>query len=200
MDCRRSFLSSHSKVKKFIVVAVFAVVALSSAHFASACGGWFGTPCDNASVKVTQNQKNLEQVVPAPKLDSSLERINIGKRLQLFSDENKISYIYLTSFGKVMAFYTVKGKVTSGSKRLTPQNVSVDDYGRIAQVDNDNLSSGGPSFNIEQPELDGTYGQSSPYIYFWTTNGVYVQWNGEYMLADQALKLTTQPELVRQVQ
>lgn len=165
---------------------------------ANACGGWFSTPCDNTSIKVGQQQERLQTAVPAPVLDTSLERINISKRLQMWSDENKISYIYLTSFGKVMAFYTVKGKVTSGGKRLTPQSVSVDGCGNVAVVDENNGNCSG-SYSIEQPELDGTYGSSNPYIYFWTTDGTYVQWSGEYMLADQPLQLTTQPELVRSI-
>lgn len=138
---------------------------------------------------VAENQQIMETAVGLPQLQSSLERANIKRRLELFSDESKVSYIYLISFGKVMTFYTVKGKITSGGKRLTATERLVDGGGSYEQ---NNLI-------VESPELDGTYGSSAPYIFFWTTDGVYVQWNGEYMLADQPLKLTTQPELVRQI-
>mgnify|MGYP001610449935 CR=1 FL=1 len=140
---------------------------------------------------VTQNQEVMERSVGLPQLNSSLERANIKRRLELFSDEAKISYIYLVSYGKVMAFHTVKGKITSGGKRLTSGDRQVDGGSNSYEANN---------LVMESPELDGTYGNSSPYIFFWTTEGTYVQWNGEYMLADQPLKLTQPPELIREVE
>lgn len=193
------------KLKGFTVIEILVVAAIigvlvaivvssiARPNKASACG-WFSS-CDSATNQkaaqtetVSQQLSRLTNAVPIPRLENSLERTNISNRLQLFSDPAKVSYIYLVSFGKVMAFYTVKGKITSGSKRLTPPDQLVDQA-----VVNDQLVT-------SAPELDGTYGPSAEYIYFWTTDGVYVQWNGEYMLAEQPLKLTTQPELVRTVQ
>lgn len=175
-------------------IAILILVSVFSAPAkAEACGFW--TPCaSDATAQKAQEQETvtgqisrLTSAVPIPKLNDSLERANISKRLTTFSDPNKLSYIYLVSFGKVMAFYTVKGKITSGSKRLTPSDQLVDN-----SYTND-------QYVVQAPELDGTYGNSADYIYFWTTDGVYVQWNGEYMMADQPLQLTTQPELVRSV-
>lgn len=186
-------------MKKIILVLVLGLMfgGFVGVVRAADCGGWFQPACGSATSlqkneqeSVSSNQRNMEKAVSLPKLQGSLERANIKKRLELFSDENKVSYIYLVSFGKVMSFYTVKGKITSGQKRLTSTQriVSAPDCG-----------SGNCNLIVESPELDGTYGQSSPYIFFWTTDGVYVQWNGEYMLADQPLKLTTQPELIREI-
>ncbi len=167
-----------------------------STQKAEACGFW--TPCASDATAanqattetVTEQLTRLTNAVPIPRLENSLERQNISKRLTLFSDPAKISYIYLTSYGKVMAFYTVKGKITSGAKRLTASDQLINgDYG----------SNGYGDFVTQAPELDGTYGNSSDYIFFWTTDGTYVQWSGEYMLADQPLQLTTQPELIRSV-
>lgn len=135
------------------------------------------------------NLSKLVQQVPIPQLDNSLERANISKRLTTFSDPAKISYIYLVNYGRVMAFYTVKGKITSGNKRLTSGQQIIQDSG---------YNQGSFSV-IDAPELDGTYGSSAPYVYFWTTDGVYVQWSGDYMLVDQPLQLTSQPELIRTV-
>lgn len=139
--------------------------------------------------KVEENQKRLTAETDIPVLTRSLERKAISKRLVMFEDENKVSYIYLISFGKVMAFYTIKGKVTSGTKRLTTNQ-------KI--VCNDNYQAGNYSV-VESPSLDGTYGGSDAYVFFWTTSDVYVQWNGEYMVCDQPLKLSTQPELVQMI-
>ncbi len=165
-----------------------------------------GAGCDDFGSSTAESEANTvadtverqKTAVPLPRLDNSLERLNIKKRLETFDDPNKVSYIYLTSFGRVMAFYTIKGKVTSGSKRLTRQSVTVDGDGNVADVGSNVFDSSG-SYTVEQPELDGTYGSSTPYIYFWTTDNVYVQWSGDYMLVDQPLKLATQPELVREI-
>lgn len=176
------------------IVGILAAVIIAgvSGHRASACG--FFTSCDSATnQKAVQTETTNEQLsrltnaTPIPRLESSLERTNISKRLTTFSDPSKVSYIYLVSFGKVMAFYTVKGKVTSGSKRLTASDQLIDNKYTQDQ------------YVTQAPELDGTYGSSADYIFFWTTDGVYVQWNGEYMQADQPLQLTTAPELVRSV-
>lgn len=150
------------------------------------------TPSSTQSVeeqKVEANQKRLTAETDIPVLTKSLERQNIVKRLQMFEDENKVSYIYLMSFGKVMAFYTIKGKVTSGTKRLTTNE-------KI--VCNENYQTGNYSV-VEQASLDGTYGGSDAYVFFWTTDNIYIQWNGEYMLCDKPLKMSTQPELVREI-
>lgn len=178
------------------ILAVVTISVLSHPAKAEACGFW--TPCATsatANKQAEQESSNaqltrLTAAVPVPHLENSLERQNISNRLTLFSNPSKISYIYLTSFGKVMAFYTVKGKITSGSKRLTSADQIIDD-GDYSDADTKKV--------VAAPELDGTYGNSADYIYFWTTDGTYVQWNGEYMLADQPLQLTTPPELIRSV-
>lgn len=198
-----SLILNPSNMKKSVLVLIvlFGIgtgIAMSYTSTVNACGFWSSCNEGTTAQTVTDNQKKLEAAVPLPQLDNSLERANISKRLTLFSDPAKISYIYLTSYGKVMAFYTVKGKITSGSKRLTAQSVSVEDCGNIFLVGH-STSCSGATGTVEQPELDGTYGSSAPYIFFWTTDGTYVQWNGEYMLADQPLKLSTQPELIRSI-
>ena len=188
-------------MKKLInIIILFLVIGVGGFFVTkvfTSCGGWFEASCQSATAQQQDEQQIVTDVinrliisVPVPQLKSSLERKNISRRLELFSDESKVSYIYLTSYGKVMAFYTVKGKITSGNKRLTSTE---------RQVDWQNCNSCNTSALIESPELDGTYGSSNPYIFFWTTDGTYVQWNGEYMLADQPLKLSTPPELVREI-
>jgi len=163
--------------------------------------GVFQPGCDNGSKSVRQVSKmqdndqtitadnflRLSKIIPPPKLTDSQERRNLVKRLERFNVANKISYIYLISYGKVMAFYTVKGKVSSVNSMLTctQQTILTDVPGRW------------DSHVVESPDLDGSYGSNGNAIFFFTTEDVYVEWPGEYLLSDQPLKLATPPELIR---
>jgi len=138
------------------------------------------------------NHYKLIQVVPAPQLETSQERKNLVRRLETFNNENKISYIYLVSFGKVMTFYTVKGKVSSVNSKLTSAEQIVPGYNGYYSNSNGKV--------VESPQLDGSYGTNGNAIFFFTTEGAYVEWNGEYMLADQPLTLVTPPALIRAIE
>lgn len=153
--------------------------------------------------KVEETQKRVQDAVPIPQIKTSAERQNIAKRAKLFDDENKITYIYLVNFGKVMAFYPVKGKVSSLNSYMTPEDKLVYADGSVCDR---NKSYGGqgadswePCYNVAAPDIDGAYGVNSDGIFFFTTEGAYVEWKGDYMVSDQPLKLTTQPELVREI-
>lgn len=139
-------------------------------------------------------QKNLVNAIPIPQIATSLERKNVAKRAEIFNQENKVSYIYLVNYGKVMAFYTVKGKVSSLQSYMAPMDKIVNKDGNTCQrsVDTD-------CFIVEAPDIDGTYGSNIGGIFFFTADGAYVEWHGDYMMSDQPLKLTTQPELVREI-
>jgi len=137
-----------------------------------------------------KNQERLIKAVPPPKLQTSLERVNLARYLQEINKEDRISYIYLINFGKVMAFYTIKGKVTYCSSKLTT---------RDQIITMRRSGDGGRHHVVESPGLDGSYGPSEDAIFFWTTEGVLVQWRGDYMWCSEPLKMSTPPALVRQV-
>jgi hypothetical protein len=162
----------------------------------------FLTGCSETAMNTTaqkeqslteENQTALLENQPPPKLTWSLERENITKRTNLWNDPNKISYIYLVNYGKVMAFYTIKGKVSSvnsqisNTEQLTQRRF--DHTGGYAYVDG----------VISSPSEDGSYGTNGDAVFFFTTENAYVEWAGDYMIADQPLKLITQPELVREI-
>ena len=138
--------------------------------------------------KTEQNQKRLIVSTPPPQLSKSLERENLKRRLQRFNDADKVSYIYLVgNTGVVMSFMPIKGKVSSVNSKLTTGEQVVDDpYGY--------RESGGRV--VESPQMDGSYGTNGDAIFFFTTEDVYVEWNGFYMLCDQPLLLSTPPLMV----
>lgn len=109
---------------------------------------------------------------------------NITRRLQLTGNPDLLGFVVLLNeAGQPIMYTSVKGKVTSGGKRLTPTDVREDDF------EGDMLRAA--------PSDEGTYGNSAPYVFFWTTDGQYIQWSGNYLYSDQPFRLNTQPLIVK---
>jgi len=153
-------------------------------------------PFRDESNKVEQIQSKMVQAVPIPDLQTSSERKNVARRAEIFNNEDKISYIYLVNYGKVMSFFTVKGKVSSLQSYMTPQEKIV----KYDGAECDSWTTSGGCYTVSAPDIDGTYGENVEGIFFFTTEGAYVEWKGDYMMSDQPLKLATPPELVREIQ
>ncbi len=147
---------------------------------------------------VEETQKKVQIAVPIPQISTSAERKNIAERAELFDNESKITYIYLVSYGKVMAFYTVKGKVSSLNSYLIPNDKLVDGHGNICgSVDSFTSID---CFVVSAPDVDGAYGDNADGIFFFTADtNAYVEWKGDYLVSDQPLKLSTPVELIREV-
>lgn len=195
-------------IELLVVITIIGILSVLILSFftkkADACG-WI-VDCGKSPSANEQQQKSLESnqekiisAVPIPQLSDSLERKNISDRAQLFNKPDKVSYIYLVNFGKVMAFYTVKGKVSSLNSFMSPQEQLVDGDGNKCTRNYTSNGSYEPCYSIQAPDIDGSYGDNANGIFFFTTEGAYVEWKGDYMMSDQPLKLSTQPELVREV-
>ena len=176
---------------KALMTAVVVAVAVFSLGANNGCEGSRYKGQGETQKKEAQltenNQARLIKACPPPALKFSLERQNLKTRLERFNNPEKISYIYLIDYGKVMSFFTIKGKVSSVNSKLTTGEQIVDDPYRV----------GGAV--VESPQLDGSYGTNGDAIFFFTSEGVYVEWNKGYILCDEPLKLSTPPALVRQV-
>lgn len=188
-----------SLIELLVVVAIIGI--LSSVVVAGISKARNSTPevidVGNELEQAKAIQEKVATNVPIPQITTSLERANVSKRAELFNKPEKISYIYLINYGKVMAFYTVKGKVSSMQSYMTPTE-------RLLNADGDTCTnwddgSSGSCYVVNAPDIDGTYGENVEGIFFFTTEGVYVEWKGDYMMSDQPLKLTTPPALVRTV-
>lgn len=185
------------------IVGILASVIVASLKAEAAHAGLFsaifGEPSPRAQNEIQQSNslnQDIAKAVPVPQLVTSSERKNVAKRAETFDNEEKISYIYLVSYGKVMAFFTVQGKVSSLRSYMTPVDKLV--YGNGDTCD-EKYTTSPECYVVEAPDLDGTYGENVDGIFFFTTEGAYVEWKGEYMMSDQPLKLSTQPELVRNI-
>ena len=89
--------------------------------------------------------------------------------------------------GSVITFFPIKGKVSSVNSMLTTTE---------QVIRNPRGYSEGWVAVVSSPDLDGSYGSNGDAIFFFTTAGVYCEWNGKYFLCDRPLKLTSAPILI----
>ena len=119
----------------------------------------------------------------------TIEQENIKKRYEMENLPGSVKHLYIISpySGQVILYSTVKGKVTSGGKRLTPSNlVGVADFASAYM----NVYINGQRYKT--PEVigdDGTYGSSGNYIYWWDTKDIYHQ----HYLGNEILHISDSP-------
>lgn len=148
-----------------------------------------GSKKDTQSVKQVEAQKSIEAAAALNFTDNA-ERENIVKRLKLTSQPGLLGFIVLlNSAGQPIMYTAVQGKVTSSTKRLTP-NQQVNRYGIGG------TSGGEGRVIINAPSDEGTFGSSDEYVFFWTPGGQYIQWKGEYLYSDKPIRLSIQPLVV----
>jgi hypothetical protein len=121
------------------------------------------------------------------------EQKNIAERLRRDNKVGAIKHLYVISpySGQVLLYSTVKGKVTSSGKRLTPNTVA-------STSSNYNTYGGGPVVNIggndyhtsEVLQDDGTYGSSCEYIYWFDSKDVY---HSHFFTGGQIIHVSEQP-------
>jgi len=103
---------------------------------------------------------------------------NIKRRLELTANPGLLGFVVLLNeTGQPVMYTGVKGKITSGGKRLTSPQLSFA-YERVA------------------PSEEGTYGTSGEYVFFWTPAGQYIQWNGKYLYSDKPFRLSVEPIVI----
>jgi len=152
------------------------IVALMLAISVSACGE------KEPQAKSVQSARAKEAANSINFAENS-EIDNIKRRLELTSNPGAVGFVLLMNQAGQPIMYTgVKGKITSGSKRLTEP---------------DRLFSNGNGAGVRQASSDeGTYGSSDSYVYFWTTSGQYIQWAGSYLYSDKPLRVKIEPLVV----
>jgi hypothetical protein len=125
------------------------------------------------------------------------EQRNVAERLKQDNAPGSIKHLYVLSAysGQVLIYSTVKGKVSSSGKRLTPTTVNGGYNGGYYggfEVD----IGGNKVYTNEVLQDDGTYGSSDPYLFWWDTKGVYHQ---HYIQGGQILHVSSEPLAVKSV-
>jgi len=145
---------------------------------------------DSGAVKEQTSKSGVQEVqasVPTDMNGRTVEQNNIAARLKADNEPGSIKHLYIISAysGQVLIYSTVKGKVTSSGKRLTPTM---------------RARSGGQSdYQWYYPDViqdDGTYGTSMDYLYWWDSKGVYHQ---QYVTGGMILHISSEPLAVKSI-
>lgn len=142
-----------------------------------------GNSCESVPSTQQQQAQAARKAADSLSFTDNAEIANIQRRLQITSKPGMLGFILLMNeAGQPILYEGVVGKITSGGKRLTPptQQWSVSPNNQL-----------GPA-----PSDEGTWGSSSDYVFYWTTNGEYRQWNGKYLYSDKPFRLRTEPLIV----
>lgn len=197
-----------SKKKLAIVIGIAALIALAGCNDRQTNTDDIASDADvNASgvspgqsyafeVAVTEkNQRQLVRAQPPFVMDSSLERANLIRRYEYLNDRNNVHHVYmLSNDGKVVSYMVAQGKVSSVNSKLTnnKQIVASDEC-----VNRGHQGSGTSCYmTVESPQMDGSYGTNGNAIFFFTTDGQYVEYNGKYLVSEEPKNIQTQVSLV----
>lgn len=157
--------------------------------------------CESTATNTQEDAKNTLAIgnklvanQPTPTdIDYSLERYNLIKRAYWANGmrdkarslpspiaDMPLGYIVLlTDNGGVVGKFTVDGKVSSLNSYLTPDSEFYECMGNYC---NDGVN--GDDENNWLPDVDGSYGNNDNGIFFFTTDGKYVEWTGTYLYSD----------------
>ena len=174
------------KTKLILITAMLMVAALvvagCSTTSTSSVGG---TKADTAAQKIVADTLATNQATPTD-IDYSLERYNLIRRAYWVNGhrekanaivcavEKPLGYIVLFAGNTVVGRFVVDGKVSSLNSYLTPDS----EYYELAY--------GGTNTRVNKwlADVDGTYGENDNGIFFFTPDGRYIEWTGEYLYSD----------------
>lgn len=173
-------------MKKVLSIVLIVVMLLSTSILFSGCDD------DSAENKNTETaMKSSSEIVenqPAPTdLSYSLERYNVIKRAYWVNGQREkamslpcsvdkpLGYIVLfAENGSVVGRFVVDGKVSSLNSYLFPA-----EYPQHVHSDTNCYYD-----KIEIAGIDGCYGLNVSGIFFFTTDGKYIEWTGDFLFSD----------------
>lgn len=173
-------------MKRILVVMMCLVLIL----------GLIGCDLPERQVKTTEqaskaNEEAINKLIKQddlPQITRSLERENIKRRIEFINQPDRIGYLYLLSEnGQLIKEVQVLGKVSSLNSYLTPMEELT--YGRVEGY-------GSQLYVAESADLDGTWGENTEGIFWFTPDGVYMEWAGLYFYSSERMTFTTQPLLI----
>jgi hypothetical protein len=171
-------------MKKKIIVCLVAVLILMTCLTSCLEDTPSGSQQDKINQKEAANELQANQPTPTD-LEYSLERYNLIRRAYWVNGQREkamslpcaiqrpLGYVILFSGNTVVGRFEVDGKVSSLNSYLTPDS----DYYEYG-------GSGSTYKNNWLADVDGTYGANDNGIFFFTTDGKYIEWTGTYLYSD----------------
>lgn len=159
--------------------------------------------CGLAAAGISKVHQAQVTIKPDPVTGLTREQMNIRDRLFEDNRPGSVKHLYVIApkSGQVLIYSTVKGKVTSGSKRISPSK-TLGPY----KCGKDNKDTCYDGFTVQAGNTrvitaevlgdDGTYGSSAPYIYWWDARGGYHQ---HFLTEGQIIRISDQPLVVKSV-
>ena len=154
-----------------------------------------GCSAQSNEVKSASGVKQAKAVVKVQSNGLTMEQSNIKKRIEFENKAGSIKHLYVISpyTGQTLLYSTVKGKVTSSGKRLSPKH-SAANNGDFRGSDDATKVNG--KWTNEIINDTGTYGSSIPYIYWWDVNNRYHQ---HFISGGQIVHISNKPINVKSV-
>lgn len=163
-------------MKKCAVILVLALLLVSLCSCAES-----GARQD--IMNTTELANKLQENQPTPNdIEYSLERYNLIRRTYWVNGmreraaslpcevERPLGYIVLFSGNAAVGQFVVDGKVSSLNSFLTPDS---EYYEKNNGYNNKWLA-----------DVDGSYGENDSGIFFFTPDGKYIEWSGDYLYSD----------------
>jgi len=166
-------------MRKFICIFLMTMMILSVMSGCDFDSEEFGSASDTIRTKEAANILQYNQPTPTD-ISYSLERYNLIRRTYWVNGqrekanslpceiEKPLGYIVLFSGNVVVGNFIVDGKVSSLNSFLTP--------------DSEYYSSS--AINKWLADVDGSYGTNDSGIFFFTPDGKYIEWSGDYLYSD----------------
>ena len=173
------------KIAAIMAVLVIMCLAMTGCSSTDGTHPVEGTKEDSAAQKKVADTLASNQSTPTD-INYSLERYNLIRRAYWVNGqrekanalvcaiEKPLGYIVLFAGNAVVGRFVVDGKVSSLNSYLTPDS----EYYEVCYGGNYK------AYNKWLADVDGTYGENDNGIFFFTTNGNYIEWTGEYMYSD----------------
>lgn len=165
------------------------------------CGG--NKAPDPAGIPVSRAGISATRADIHPGADGlTVEQRNVKRRIEMDNRPGVIKHLYVISpySGQTLFYSTVKGKITSSGKRLSPYTVAagvqrVGDMTRLYQGFPVDIS-GRREYTGEVLQDDGTYGSSAEYIFWFDARDNYHQ---HFVSGGQIVHVSDHPIPVKSV-
>ena len=168
--------------KRIVLVLVLFVMMFALCS----CDEYVATGTEADVAQTTKNAQGLAKRQPTPSdIEYSLERYNLIRRAYWVNGmrekaitlpceiDRPLGYIVLFAGNATVGSFIVDGKVSSLNSFLTPDSEYYEYSGGSYSAQNDWLA-----------DVDGSYGENDNGIFFFTPDGKYVEWTGEYLYSD----------------